>query len=61
MTETLAENDIADLKLQDTFGSTIEVKVLRIHKGGNVIVFDGERELEVGARHLHKKVKRETK
>lgn len=42
----------ATLEENDCFGSTTKVTVLKIHKGGNVIVLDGDSEREVGAQNL---------
>lgn len=42
----------ATLKEDDCFGSTVSVVVLKIHKGGNVMVQDGNMTREVSARNL---------
>lgn len=42
----------AILEENDCFGSTSNVVVLKIHKGGNVIVQDGVLKREVSARNL---------
>lgn len=42
----------ATLKENDCFGSTVNVVILKIHKGGNVIVQEGQTKREVSAHNL---------
>lgn len=50
--EWLKFGNIVTLKLNDAFGSTMEVRIVKVQKGGNVLVFDGEHMRQVAACNL---------
>lgn len=48
----LKPGDLAILSESDSFGTTTTVRVLKLFKGGNALVLDGEHRREVGQSSL---------